>query len=329
MRRAAAAAALSAATVTLTAPAVAQARYSRVGPFDPAKPAVGHTAAEAVPATNTIPTWRGVVMHPTLRLPMQRHGSRLYWNPVTVTLYGLQEYNLHMFGGRRDRLAGSRRVADWLVRNQTPDGAWEYKMPFAYPREEVPLAVPWVAAQAQGNALSLLVRVWRRGGDARYAAAAGRALGPFQRPVGARGVRRTIGGHVLFEGFPTRSPSLPLEDFQLALIGLYDFAPYSRRARRLLNDGLAGLSWALPWYTDERGDALIDLRHYGGNTWKEPDPDAHSFNAHVLATLAQLTGRPRLARYAALWIHTIDPAEGAEATISAPTARDLRASSAG
>lgn len=186
-------------------------------------------------------------------------------------------------------------------------------MPFTYSRDDAPLAVPWVAAQAQGNALSLLVRVWRATRDGRYGAAARRAVGPFERPVGRRGVRRRMGDRVVYEGFPTKAPSVPPEDFQLALLGLYDLAPYSPRAARLLQTALAGLDWSLAWYTDERGNALLDLRHYGGNTWKAHDRDAHAFNAHLLATLARVTGRPRLARYAVLWVRTIPPPEPDEA----------------
>lgn len=103
-------------------PAAASATYSRVGPFEPAKPLFEHTAA-APPARNTVPSWDGVVMHPGWRLPMVRYGARTYWNPVTVALYGLQEYNLYVYGGRRARLAGARRAADWLVRGQAADGA--------------------------------------------------------------------------------------------------------------------------------------------------------------------------------------------------------------
>ncbi len=275
-------------------PAAAEARYTRLGIFAPLE-------ADLRTGRNTIENAPGVVFDPQTQLPKVLYDGREYWNPVTVSQYGLQEYNLFVTNGSAKRWAGARRAADWLVRQQAADGAWDYRMPFSFPRDYVPFAVPWIAAQAQGNAISLLVRVWRRSGDARYEAPTRRALLPLRRPVGSRGVRRIVQGREFYEGFPTVLPSLCLEDFQLALLGLYDAAAYSPRATRLFGRGLGALSWALPHYTDGHGRPLHDLMHLSAPLEARYEPGSHALNARVLTTLAAVTRRTRLATYAARW----------------------------
>ena len=275
-------------------PAQAGAKYSRVGYFSPLR---GTVINEGKPVSQ----WPGVVMHAPTRLPKVLYGGKPYWNAVTISLYGLQKYNRFVQDADKRDWARARRAADWLVRHQTDDGAWNYRMPFSFPRDYVPFKLPWLAAQAQGNALSLLVRVWRRTGDARYGRAMRRGLLPLTREVGDGGVRRHVRGYVVYEGFPTVRPSVCLEDFQLALLGLYDAAPYSPRARRLLAHGLRGLRWSLPYYTDDQGRPLYDLMHVSSPLGERYEAFAHPLNAALLRTLGQVSGDDRLRRYAKRW----------------------------
>jgi hypothetical protein len=275
-------------------PAEADATYSRTSYFTPLR---GTIINDGKPVLQ----WADVVMHKPTRLPKVLYGGKPYWNAVVVAMFGLQYYNRFLDGGDARDWARARRAADWLVRRQTEDGGWNYRMPFSFPRDFVMFKLPWLAAQAQGNALSLLVRVWRRSGDPRYERAMRRALMPLTRPVGDRGVRRLVRGHVVYEGFPTVRPSVCLEDFQLALLGLYDAAAYSPRAQRLLDQGLRGLSWALPYYTDDRDRPLYDLMHVSSPLAERYEPTAHPLNAALLRTLGQVSGDKRLRRYATRW----------------------------
>ena len=77
---------------------------------------------------------------------------------------------------------------------------------------------------AQGEAASLLVRVHARTGDERFAAAARRALRPYDVLSADGGVQARLGDGPFYEEYPTRPPSFVLNGGLFALFGAYDVA---------------------------------------------------------------------------------------------------------
>jgi hypothetical protein len=270
----------------------AYAGYSRTGAF------AWNDGARS--NTNTVFTWQGVVPDKATALPKVVYENVAHWNVTTLALYGLQEFNRYTWYGRKASLRRAQRVGDWMFRHQGTNGAWLYQMKFEYPRMGLVYA-PWVAAQGQANAISLLVRLYHATHHKRYLTAARRARRPFERPVGQVGVRRVVEGHVFFEGFPTQWPSLTLEDFQLAILGLYDLAPYDEKARKLWRQGMRTLVWALPLY-DVDGKPEYDLGHLSLPELPLYFREAHEFNANLLKLLAKLSGDPTARRYARRWL---------------------------
>jgi hypothetical protein len=270
----------------------APARYSSVGAF-----AWGTT----VPADdNTVLTWDGVVRDPATGLPKVEYGGRPYWNPCTVALWGLQEFNRLAIWHEAGSLVRARVAGDWLVANQRSDGSWRYAMRTIYPRMNR-FGPDWVAAQAQGNAISLLVRLYAATRDRRYLRAAVRARTAFQRPIARHGVRLGYDGHVFFEGMPTHQPSLPLEDFQLSILALYDLSRYDAASKRLFGAAMRTLVWALPRYEGTDGRPLFDLAHRTAGAAPYYEPASATYNAGLLSLLAKLSGDRRAEQYAARW----------------------------
>jgi hypothetical protein len=277
----------------------AYADYSRTGAF-----AWGGGAKSD---KNTVFSWPQVVRDKGTGLPKVVYDGVEHWNALTVSLFGLQEFDRYVWFGRKASLRRASRVGDWLVRHQSENGAWMYQMTIMYPRMG-PVTAPWVAAQAQGNAISLLVRLYHATHHRRYLSAARRARRPFERPVGSIGVRREFEGHVFFEGFPTIWPSLTLEDFQLSILGLYDVAPYDRAARRLWREGMRTLVWALPLYELDEGETDEPQFDLGHRTLGPPpiySREAHEFNARLLKLLAKLSGDPTARHYARRWLASL------------------------
>jgi hypothetical protein len=185
------------------------------------------------------------------------------WNPVTVALYGLQRWSAWRYdrGGEPAR-ENATTAANFLVAHQDRDGAWRYQYPFTYapiPTVSQSVAAGWLGAQAQGNAISLLSVMYAATGDERYLTAADRALAPFDRLVGAGGIAYIYEGHTLLAGFPTPTPTLTLEDYEEALLGVAELAAVSRNARALLARLLPDFYWSLSLYTSPTGMPYYDL----------------------------------------------------------------------
>jgi heparosan-N-sulfate-glucuronate 5-epimerase len=183
-------------------------------------------------------------------VPIVDYDFGSYMNPTTTAQHGLIEWTVWSRYHDRAALRSAITQADWLVANQRRDGTWGY--PFAFdtgaPRK-YHLDRGWASGLAQGNAISLLTRVWRRTHQRRYLTAANRAVRPLEVSVGDGGLSRQRPGGVWFEEYPTHErPSFVLNGNLFTLIGLYDLADVNRSARRLLASGYAALARALPSY---------------------------------------------------------------------------------
>ena len=93
---------------------------------------------------------------------MVNYGTFRARNPVTSAQYGLAAYSLWLRNGDHYRWLTAIHVADWLVRTQHRNGEWEYSFPEPVPGSTETLAKGWGSALAQGQAISLLERVYRR-----------------------------------------------------------------------------------------------------------------------------------------------------------------------
>ncbi len=160
-------------------------------------------------------------------------------NPVTVSQWGLQHWTWWLQTGADEDLERAVRGADWLVEHQRDDGAWEYQFDFA--GAGVHLTAPWISGMAQGQAISLLVRLHGLTGDARYRDAAIGAVEPFERSFVDGGVRADFDGAPWYEEYPTADPQHVLNGFQFALVGLHDVAPHAPQGLALFDAGVASL----------------------------------------------------------------------------------------
>lgn len=132
---------------------------------------------------------------------MVRRGTGYVHNPVTISQYGLQQFSYWALRG--DTAARHRAVlqANWLLRNQdTRTGLWAYDYPFSVGAMSETLPAGWSSAMAQGQAVSLLSRIYSafstKGG---YRTAAMRAKWPFRRSVENGGLTTTFQGMPHYE----------------------------------------------------------------------------------------------------------------------------------
>ncbi len=191
-------------------------------------------------------------------VPIVKYPSGWENNPTTTAQWGLQEldYSIH---GRKEHRVLALRAADWLVKTQQHDGAWVYAFADVNTDGQV-LTPPWRSALAQGNAMSLLVRIWQVTGQSRYLSAAKRAVAPLQVDTATGGLRATLNGGTIFEEYPTLAPPQHvLNGFLFTLIGLHDLAATGDRpAGRLYDEGRTTLEANLGRW-DQGGLPAYDL----------------------------------------------------------------------
>jgi hypothetical protein len=214
-------------------------------------------------------------------------------NPVAAAQYGLWAYGSH------DERSATH-VADWLLAHQSRRGTWNYRFDADLNGGEQRIRSPWISAMAQGQAMSLLERVYRLTGERRYLRAAVQALAALQESVARGGVRRCFRGDCrlpFFEEYPTPQPTYVLNGFMFTLIGLHDLAsvaPHSD-AQALYDDGRRTLIAALPDY-DRDGLATYDL-----SSRKCAAPIYQVIHVYLLRTLNSIERSAILAAYADRW----------------------------
>lgn len=234
-------------------------------------------------------------------IPMVDYGDFTARNPTTIAQYALSRFGAwHRDGDPRGRRAAVR-AARFLVASQRRDGSWRYDFPYQVGiLPELPAG--WPSALAQGQVISLLVRVHAVTRERRYLDAARAAVGPLTRPIARGGLRTRFDGGLWLEEYPTRPRrSFVLNGFMFALVGLYDIAPRSPAAARLYREGRRTLVRALPRFDAGGGCSLYALTpDPTGAPWRISDV-YEPIHVGLLATLDQLRPHPVLRRYARRW----------------------------
>ncbi|MGH9538080.1 MAG: D-glucuronyl C5-epimerase family protein [Terriglobales bacterium] len=154
------------------------------------------------------------------------HGSiGLQYNPIAISQWGLGNFNLLLRAGKEEHKKKSLIAADWLVdhleTNSSGVPVWNHDFDWEY---RTLLKAPWYSALAQGQGISLLVRVWQNTGNTGYLDAAARAFASFSKPTQDGGVCFTDEhGSLWFEEYIVSPPTHILNGFIWAIWGVYDF----------------------------------------------------------------------------------------------------------
>lgn len=160
-----------------------------------------------------------------------------------------------------------KRASDFLVDSQDAAGGWPVKVTRRLSNGELVLAPGWYSAMGQGQAMSVLTRMYRWSRDLKYLQAATKALNLFLTNSSAGGVRTYFADHIVwYEEYPTIPSSFVLNGFIYSLFGLYDLKmtcdlSSCEKAADLFDAGIRSLTSLLPLY-DTGSGTLYDLRHF-------------------------------------------------------------------
>lgn len=142
---------------------------------------------------------------------VHKDGTHIHM-PTMVFQYGLGAYDLWLLEKNRENLDRSIRCADWALEHQQDDGAWNN---FYYIIPNHPYS-----AMPQGEAASLLLRVWNETGEEKYKTAAEKAVTYMLTSIDDGGVS-LIDGNDWYLMEYVHKPTV-LNGWVFALFGLYD-----------------------------------------------------------------------------------------------------------
>jgi heparosan-N-sulfate-glucuronate 5-epimerase len=188
------------------------------------------------------------------KIPMLDYRGALgkQYNPIAIAQYGLG--NLSHFLRTQDLARREKAIciADWLVKNLelNPRGlsVWNHHFDWEY-RDT--LRAPWYSALAQGQGISLLVRVHHLTHEPKYLDAARQAFACMTKTVPEGGVAFVDdSGDLWLEEYLVDPPTHILNGFIWALWGVYDFwlATSDPAAKQIFDRSIATLKANLHKY---------------------------------------------------------------------------------
>lgn len=226
----------------------------------------------------------------------------LQYNPIAIAQWGLGNFNLFLRSKSEERQRKSLAAADWLVKHLEPNAfgvpVWNHRFDWEY---RTPLKAPWYSGLAQGQGISLLVRVAQSTGKPEYLETARGAFLSFSKSIQEGGVVFTDEhGDLWFEEYIVSPPTHILNGFIWAAWGVYDYflATKETAAQELFNRAVETLRKNL-----ERYDlGFWSLYEQSGTRLPMvASPFYHQLHVAQLRLMHRLTGDDVFSRYADRW----------------------------
>jgi len=226
----------------------------------------------------------------------------LYDHPEEQADYALIMLDGYRQTGNAKYLERAEIQANRLLKTAThAHDALYFPYPFSFTRHSNPadgtMVAPWYSALAQGQALSVFVRLYEATGDQKYMSAATLTFNSFRNPRGSDSpwtVFVDASGYLWFEEYPINPPDRTLNGHIFAMFGLLDYWRLTGdpQAKMLLQ---AGLTTVRHYISEFREVGWISLY---GLTYPVRDPHYHVLDTKLLYELYTITGDPYFARMA-------------------------------
>jgi D-glucuronyl C5-epimerase-like protein len=221
------------------------------------------------------------------------------YRPAYVAWYALVNLGHYLRGKGSRHLEVFLSQIDWLESNAVlrDDGAVVWPQPFDYSEGGIHLRAPWVSANAQGMAMSAMVRGLRVTKKRSLRELLVRSAKIFDLEVAQGGVRSPVDGGAFYTEVPGGPVPGILDGFMTSLLGLYDLWIETEDAKvgKMFREGLDGLKHLLPAW-----DYRQKWSWYGCRAYLSP-PAYQCLNRLQLSVLARLSGEASLAEYADRW----------------------------
>ncbi|MFE6995301.1 cell wall-binding repeat-containing protein [Microbacterium sp. NPDC057659] len=237
-------------------------------------------------------------------LNMGPNGSRVD-HPVAYAQYGMSALAEYQETGDTVWLDRATRHAERLIQIRTErDGAWFYPYLFDWAMASW-YRQPWWSGMAQGEALSLFVRMYEQTGDETWRTAADHTWKSLTLPQSAAEpwARLIVGKTLWIEEYAGRGSTQPMRVLNghiFALFGVYDYWRLTQDpdALRYLDGATASVLEVMPKIRVPGGISYYCWQ-VGCATPRWQNKTYHPIHSWQLDTLARLTGDPRFSTWAA------------------------------
>lgn len=296
----------------VSAAAAANTPCADAAPFIPSFPTTGWRFDPAVsPPYYDIPAMR--VDDPTvqldstgLRIYLRRDNGQRADHPVAYAQYGLAALAEYQKTGEQIWLQRALRQADRLEEMHTDrNGAWWFPYMFPWTYYQRTLTIPWWSGMAQGQVLSLFVRLHEETGDARWRTAADHTWASFVQPRSGVEPWSTIvdGNRLFFEEYAGNQPPLLVLNGQVfAIFGVWDYWALTGNPQALTYlDGASTTVLKIMPLVREPGEIsyyCVQQPYCHSELWQ--NKAYHGTHSWQLFTLARLTGDPKFAEWGQL-----------------------------
>lgn len=220
-------------------------------------------------------------------IPMVETPSGRVYFPTAIFQYGLGAYDLYLDTKENRYLEKAVRCAEWAVEKQEENGAWNNFF-FEFPEH------PY-CAMAQGEACSLLSRMYLATGEEKYKNAAKKAVDFMLLPLEDGGTTEYSDKDIILKEY-THLDTV-MNGWIFALWGLYDWillTDDNGSYREAYNKTLKTLLRYMPRFTNKYW-SMYDL---GG---KIASPFYHNLHIAQMKAMYILTGETLFNEYAERW----------------------------
>lgn len=205
---------------------------------------------------------------------------------IEIFQYGLGAYDLFLIEKSSDNLNRAIACAEWAVENQMEHGGWKT---FSHKTPEHPYS-----SMAQGEGVSLLLRVYQATKNDKYLEAAQRAVDYMIKPVEDDGTALYRDSDIIFKEFACEP--IVLNGWIFSLWGLLDFYKYTQDARikDIYDRSLHSLEKFVP---------LFDTGYWSKYDFEKRicSPFYHKLHIEQLKVMYELTGSTVFSEYALKW----------------------------
>jgi hypothetical protein len=201
---------------------------------------------------------------------MFKIGTKLYDHPVAQAGYGIDNLESYVIRDDPRYLKRAKAQADRLMaRARKVGNAWFLPYPFDFKlhgRNTDRLVAPWYSGMAQGQAVTLFVRLFEVTKERKYKNAADGVFASFLRP-------RTAGSpwvvwvdarkHLWLEEYPAKKPDRTLNGHLFAAFGLWDYWRLTEddRAKKLYQGALTTAADYFPLWRNAKWLSRYCLEH--------------------------------------------------------------------
>lgn len=235
---------------------------------------------------------------------VNEYDGGIYYNPVSMAQRGMWFADNYRRTGDERYLerseAHARRI---LLEAHEIDGALYLPYEFDFPLHGNPeqlMEAPWYSGMAQGQALSLFLRLHDMTGREEYRDAADRLMPTFFRlhgDVDEFVARIDCEGYYWIEEYPMEVSTETLNGFIFALWGVYEYwrTTGDEGAKQIVRASLATLKHYLPEFREPGEPSYYCLKH------RAQYPRYHRIHVRQLEFLDRLSGDPYFSEQAELF----------------------------